>query len=192
MPTPIKTNFYAIHHSDSPSTILVTPLLTGDNYGSWSRAITMVLRAKNKLIFVDDSLPVPSEKDDISNWERCNDLVSSWILNSVSSNIRPSILYADTATQIWIDLKERFSQSNAPKIYQLKQSIDGFKQEGMSVSLYFTQLKSLWDELNSIIPIPPCIWGNAKGIIDHQHQDRAMEFLQDFMTVSRQFEAKFS
>ncbi|XP_073298324.1 uncharacterized protein [Primulina huaijiensis] len=178
MPTPIKTNSYAIHHSDSPSTILVTPLLIGDNYGSWSRAITMALRAKNKLIFVDGSLPVPSKKDDISNWERCNDLVSSWILNSVSLDIRPSIFYADIAVQIWIELKERFSQSNASKIYQLKQSITGLKQEGMYVSLYFTQLKSLGYELNSIIPIPPCICGNAKGIIDNQHQDRAMGFLQ--------------
>ncbi|XP_012851492.1 PREDICTED: uncharacterized protein LOC105971187 [Erythranthe guttata] len=156
-PTPIITDLYTIHHSDSPSTILVTPLLTGDNYGSWSRAVTMALRAKNKLGFVDGSLPIPTEKSDISNWERCNDLVGSWILNSVSPEIRPSILYAETAAQIWTDLKDRFSQSNAPKIYQLKQSISSLKQESMSVSLYFTQLKSLWDELGSIIHITPCI-----------------------------------
>jgi hypothetical protein len=80
--------------------------------------------------------------------------------------------------QIWTDLKDRFSQSNAPKIYQLKQSIPALKQEGMSVSLYFTQLKSLWDELNSIAPVNPCICGNAKSIIDQLNQDRAMEFLQ--------------
>lgn len=173
-----KTDLYAIHHSDSPSTVLVTPLLTGDNYGSWSRAVTMALRAKSKLGFVDGSLPIPKEKDDIVNWERCNDLVGSWILNSVSPEIRPSILYAETAAQIWMDLKDRFSQSNAPKIYQLKQSIANLKQEGMSISLYFTQLKSLWDELGSIITISPCICGNAKSIIEYQNQDRSMEFLQ--------------
>jgi hypothetical protein len=55
--------------------------------------------------------------------------------------IRPSILYAKIAVQIWSDLKDRFSQSNAPKIYQLKQSISALKQEGMFDSLYFTQLK---------------------------------------------------
>ena len=122
-----KTDPYAIHHSNSPSTILVTPLLTGDNYGSWSHAITMALRAKSKLGFVDGSLPIPKEKDDIFNWERCNDLVESWIFNSVSPEIRPSILYAETAAQIWTDLKDCFSQSNAPKIYQLKQSISALK-----------------------------------------------------------------
>ena len=169
---------YAIHHSDSPSTILVTPLLTGDNYGSWNRAITMALRAKNKLGFVNGSLPKPELESEIQSWERCNDLVSSWILNSVSPEIRPSILYAESAAQIWSDLYDPFSQSNAPKIYQLKQAISTLKQAGLSVSLYFTQLKSLWDELTSITPFPPCICGNAKLIADQQNQDRAMEFLQ--------------
>ncbi|KAJ0970763.1 hypothetical protein J5N97_018722 [Dioscorea zingiberensis] len=175
---PARSDPYSIHHSDSPSTVLVTPLLTGDNYGSWNRAITMALRAKSKYGFTDGSLPMPKEDVDIANWERCNDLVGSWILNSVSPEIRPSILYADTAAQIWTDLKERFSQSNAPKIYQLKHSISALKQEGMTVSLYFTQLKSLWDELSSIISIIPCTCGNGKCIIEQQNQDRAMEFLQ--------------
>ena len=135
----------------------------------------MELHAKRKLGFVDGSLPIPKEQNDISNWERCNDVVDSWILNSVSLEIHPSILYAETATQIWTDLKDRFSQSNAPKIYQLKQSITTLKQEGIYVSLYFTQLKSLWDELNSILSI---ICGHAKSYIDQQNQDCAMEFLQ--------------
>src|SRR4051812_37073799 len=117
-----------MHHSDNPSVMLVTPLLSGDNYGSWSRAVTMALRAKSKLGFVDGSLPRPTNQSIVPNWERCNDLVGSWILNSVSPEIRPSILYADTAAQIWADLKERFSQSNAPKIYHIKQAISSLKR----------------------------------------------------------------
>ena len=131
----------------------------------------MALRAKNKLGFVDGLITKTTEEANISNWERCNDLVGSWILNSVSPEIRPSILYAETVAQIW-------TESNAPKIYQLKRSIFALQQDGMSVSLYFTQLKSLWDELNSIVSFHPCICGNAKNIIDHQNQDRTMEFLQ--------------
>ena len=74
---PIKIDPYVIHHLDSSSTILVTSLLTGDNYGPWSRVMTMALRTKSKLGFVDESLPIPHEKDDIFNWERCNDLFGS-------------------------------------------------------------------------------------------------------------------
>ena len=67
--TLIKTNAYTTHHSNSPSIVLVTPLLSRDNYGPWSRAVTMALRAKSKLGFVDGSLPILTEKEDISNWE---------------------------------------------------------------------------------------------------------------------------
>lgn len=72
-PTPAVSFPYAIHHSDSPSTILVTPLLTGDNYGTWNRAITMALRAKNKVGFVNGSLPKPETENEIQNWECYND-----------------------------------------------------------------------------------------------------------------------
>jgi hypothetical protein len=92
--TTSNTDPCVIHHSDNPSTVLVTPLLTGDNYPSWRRAVTMALRAKNKFGFVDGSLTSPKKKEDIPKWQRCNDLVASWILNSVSTEIRLSILYA--------------------------------------------------------------------------------------------------
>ena len=40
------TSFYFLHHSDSPGLILVSQPLTGDNYSSWSRAITIALSVK--------------------------------------------------------------------------------------------------------------------------------------------------
>ncbi|KAI9162245.1 hypothetical protein LWI28_025312 [Acer negundo] len=51
---------FLIHHFDNPTAVLVSPVLSGDNYGTWSRAITMALRAKNKLGFVDGTLIKPS------------------------------------------------------------------------------------------------------------------------------------
>src|SRR4051812_28395479 len=44
--------------------------------------------------------------------------------------------------------------------------------------MYFTQLKSLWDELGSTVTINPCICGNAKNLTDQRNQDRVMKFLQ--------------
>ncbi|XP_059669240.1 uncharacterized protein LOC132314384 [Cornus florida] len=132
---------FIIHHSDNPTAILVSPLLSGDNYGTWCRAMTMALRAKNKFGFVDGSIQTPTSTSDLHHWERCNNLVSSWILNSTDAEIRASMLYADTAKEIWLDLRDRFIQTNAPKVYQLKQSIDSCTQGDSSVSTYFTKLK---------------------------------------------------
>ena len=138
----------------------------------------MALHAKNKLGFVDGTLIKPTSSNDLSQWERCNDLICSWILNSVTGEIRSSILYAETTKEIWLDLSEQFSQSNAPQIYQLMQSISSLKQENMPVSAYFTRLKSLWNELNSLVAIQPCTCGHGKAIADQLQQDRAIEFLQ--------------
>jgi hypothetical protein len=52
------------------------------------RAVTMAFRAKNKLCFVNGSLTTPKKKEDIPTWQLCNDLVTSWILHSVSTEIR--------------------------------------------------------------------------------------------------------
>jgi hypothetical protein len=103
----------------------------------------MALCVKNKLGFVDGTLMKPTSHNDLLQWKRCNDLVCSWILNSVTGETRSNILYADTVREIWLDLSERFSQSSAPQIYQLMQSIYSSKQENMSIFAYFTKLKSL-------------------------------------------------
>ncbi|KAF7143763.1 hypothetical protein RHSIM_Rhsim05G0166600 [Rhododendron simsii] len=123
--------------------------------------------------------PGEDKEKEVSRWERCNDLVAPWILNSVPDEIRSSILFAHTARAIWIDLSDRFLQSNAPQIYQLTvQSISALKQEELSVSAYFTKLKSLWDELNSLQVFQPCTCGSGKFFSERLQQYRAMEFLQ--------------
>ena len=51
---------YFLHHLDSLGLVLVSQLLTGDNYASWSRAITIALSMKNKLGFIDGTIPRPT------------------------------------------------------------------------------------------------------------------------------------
>ena len=54
---------YFLHHSDSPGMILVSQLLNGDNYSSWSRSMSIALSVKNKLGFVDGIVVKPSGTD---------------------------------------------------------------------------------------------------------------------------------
>jgi len=127
---------------------IVSQPLTGENFNSWSRSMLMALSAKNKLCLIDGSLPKPSDSSTIFKaWTRCNDMVLSWIINSVSKKIAASIIYIDNAEAMWKDLNERFSQGNGPQIFQLQKSIAVITQGSNSVSSYYTQLKSVWDEL---------------------------------------------
>lgn len=140
-----SSNPYYLHHSDSPGLVLVTHQLTGDNYASWSRAMTIALSVKNKLGFIDGSLPKPEVTDvNIHNsWIRLNNMVISWILNSVSKEISASIIFSESAYDIWKDLKERFQQSNGPRIFQLKRELITHSQQQNTVAVYFTRLKPL-------------------------------------------------
>ncbi|XP_072072018.1 uncharacterized protein [Arachis hypogaea] len=81
MATPIQSlsqdfsSPYYIHPSESPTSVLVSPVLTGNNYHSWSRAFSMAVISKNKSGFLTGSLPSPSSDDpQFSLWERCNNL----------------------------------------------------------------------------------------------------------------------
>ncbi|GMI87264.1 hypothetical protein like AT1G21280 [Hibiscus trionum] len=95
-------NPYYLHQSDNPGMVLVTQPLCSDNYHSWRRAIMMALSGKNKLGFVDGSIPAPARipVDRYNAWTRANDLVNSWLLNSVFKKIAASLLYHSTAASV--------------------------------------------------------------------------------------------
>jgi len=144
-----KTNIsnpYFTHHSDLPGLILVSKPLNEDNYSTWKRAMTLALNSKNKLGFVNNSIKAPSEETDpegYATWSRCNDMVHSWIVNALIPEISNNVIYYSTAHEVWEDLGERFSQSNAPRIFEIQRDIAYLKQEQLSVSSYYSRLKDL-------------------------------------------------
>ena len=138
----------------------------------------MALSAKNKIGFIDGSILKPSATLDpkYSQWVRCNDIVLSWILNSLSKDLTTSVIYAELAYDVWRDLKERFSQSNAPRIFQIQRAICSLAQEQTSVAAYFSKFKGYWDELLTYQPAPTCSCGAMKILFDYQQHERIMQF----------------
>ncbi|KAL6328799.1 hypothetical protein AAG906_003816 [Vitis piasezkii] len=119
--------------------------------------MVMALTTKNKISFIDGSIPCP-ESDDLlfGMWIHCNNMVISWILNSVHKDIANSLLYFDTAVGIWNDLRDKFHQSNGPRIFHIKKHLIALSQGSLDVSTYYTRLKILWDELKGFQPLPEC------------------------------------
>ncbi|CAI9778608.1 unnamed protein product [Fraxinus pennsylvanica] len=90
------------------------------------------LSAKNKMGFIKGTIPIPSKNDSKHQaWQRCNDMVLSWILNSLSPELASSVLYLETPSEIWTDLQERFSQ--VEKCYYLIGFPVGHKLHGKDV-----------------------------------------------------------
>lgn len=117
----------------------------------------IALDAKNKLSFIDGSIARPPETHpQYRIWSRCNYMVKSWILNTVSKQIYKSILRFNDAEEIWKDLTTRFHITNLPRSYQLSQQIWSLQQGSMDLATYYTTLKTLWDELDGANCVTTC------------------------------------
>ncbi|XP_022158736.1 uncharacterized protein LOC111025199 [Momordica charantia] len=97
------------------------------------------------------------------------------ILNSLSKEISARILFAENAREIWLDLKE-----NRPQIFQLRGDLSDLVQDQLSISAYFTQLKTLWTELASYYSsctCSKCSCGGVKAIGEYFQMEYVMCFL---------------
>lgn len=75
--------------------------------------MTYALLTKNKIGFVDGTLPVLDEKStDLMNWKRCNAMVRGWLVSSMEKEIKSSVKYTTTSRDIWLDLEENFGKEN--------------------------------------------------------------------------------
>ncbi|XP_022017416.1 uncharacterized protein LOC110917105 [Helianthus annuus] len=172
-----SSNPLYLHPSDHPGMILVSKSFDGTGFGAWKRAMTIALSAKNKLGFVTGQFVQPNVSSQIHLWNRCNDMVISWILNSLSREIGASVLYVESAHQLWMELNDRYGQVNGAKFYQLQKNLCEIVQGNCDVATYFTKLKTNWDELNAINVIPPCTCATAHLIAKRDEDQRLMQFL---------------
>nr|GEZ67102.1 putative Gag-pre-integrase domain, Gag-polypeptide of LTR copia-type [Tanacetum cinerariifolium] len=133
---------YYLHPSDSLKQPSVNEVLTNGNYYDWAREMTNFLFAKNKTDFVDGALKKPeTSSSEYKSWMRCDAMIKGWLTTAMEKGICDSVKYANTSSEIWSDLKERFGKESAPRAYELKKKITATRQEGSSVSTYYTRLR---------------------------------------------------
>ena len=115
----------------------------------------IALSTKRKLPFVHGTLPRPTD-DPVKGdqWDACNNLVIAWIMNSVSDSIAESILYIESAAEIWKQLDKRFAVSNGARKYKLNKDVYNLKQSNTFINEYYTQMKGIWKELSAMNDLP--------------------------------------
>lgn len=120
---------YYLHPSDQPSQMFVSELLNNGNYGEWVADMSNTLYAKNKIDFVDGTIPMPQvDSPNLAHWMRCNAMVKGWLRNGMDKEVRSSVRYAGTAREIWVVLEERFAKGSAPRVYKLRRAISLLRQ----------------------------------------------------------------
>ncbi|KAH0697064.1 hypothetical protein KY290_014494 [Solanum tuberosum] len=112
-----------VHPSDSPGMMLVPAQFDGTGYRSWRRGVMRALSVKNKLGFIDRSCEKPNANSpQLRQWQRCDDM----------------------------ELDDRYDQTNGAKLYQIQKEINDLTQGILDITVYYTRMKKLWEELNTL------------------------------------------
>lgn len=187
---------YYIHPSDYPKQMQVNDVLNDHNYNEWKQEMTNFLLAKNKMGLIDGTIEKPGAESPMSlAWVRADAMIKGWLTTAMEREIRTSVRYAKTSSEIWRDLEERFEKEGAPRAYELKQTFNAIRQGGTTVSNYYTKLRSIWDELQLVLPTPRCACEGCKCNIgkmlnDLKEKERTYDFLMglddDFSVIRTQ------
>ncbi|XP_049371099.1 uncharacterized protein LOC125836056 [Solanum verrucosum] len=97
-------------------------------------------------------------------------------MGNVNKNLLAGILYGSSAAIIWKDLEERFDKVNDSRSYYLHREIAILTQGISTISVYFSKLKDLWDEYNTLVP-PPCDCERSRDFIAHFEKQRLFQVL---------------
>ncbi|XP_028806005.1 uncharacterized protein LOC114760873 [Neltuma alba] len=138
----------------------------------------IALLRKHKLGFVDESCVKENQEDNLKDqWEQCNAVVLSWILNSISKELANGAVFFQDARLVWLDLKERFDKASGSRVFTLHREISSLRQGTLSVSSYYTRLKELWEEQSFLVPVPLCKCETSKVYAELMQQQKLLQFL---------------
>ena len=139
--------------------------------------MVLELTAKKKIGFMNGKIvKLDIDSPLYEDWESCNTMVLSWLINSMHVDVSSSIMYCETAREMWLELHRVFSQENGPKIYNLQQEISQITQSQLSLTEYYSKFKKLWDHL-LYEPLPACTCGAIKILSVAHEKAYVMRFL---------------
>ncbi|KAK9057657.1 hypothetical protein SSX86_022493 [Deinandra increscens subsp. villosa] len=168
-----------LHASDSSTLSLISMKLKGtENYTVWSNALKLALRVKNKIGFIDGTFEKPTDNEVLANqWERCNSVVLTWILNSVSEELYVGQVYSKLASEVWTDLRETYDKIDGSVIFNLYQKINSVSQNGSPVSEYYHRLTTMWKQFDNMLQLPSCSCNASDKFNDFNTLIKLMQFL---------------
>ncbi|RVX14379.1 Retrovirus-related Pol polyprotein from transposon RE2 [Vitis vinifera] len=131
------------HQMETSHLPITTHKLNGQNYLQWSQSILMFVRGKEKDDYITGASAAPeTTASTYKKWIAENNMVMSWLVNSMTADIGENFLSFDTAKEIWNTAKETFSdKENTSEIIQIEGILHDLRQGNLTIGSHVNHLR---------------------------------------------------
>ncbi|XP_071705033.1 uncharacterized protein [Rutidosis leptorrhynchoides] len=142
--------------------------------------------------FINGSV-LRSKTDEVlaSQWDRCNSVVLSWILGSITKDLYCGQIFSTNATEVWNELKETNDKIDTSAIFNLHQQINTLKQNDSTLSEYYHKLNTLWKQYDAMVSSPDFTCGatacSCEAATSHKEHKKMMKLMQFLMGLSDEY-----
>lgn len=113
------------------------------------------LNIKVKDCFIDGTFPAPPTDDPLFKiWKRIDNLVLTWMRNSISPDLVQQFVHHTTTFSLWTELNECYGKVSGPQTIMLKRKMVNLTQGDRCVTKYYTELKMLWSHYRMLKLFP--------------------------------------
>ena len=124
----------------------------GGNMFEWSKMITLTLDGCQLGDHLTEAAK-PVTDPDYKKWKAAESLILSWMLRSMTPEMRRDFLYCSSVKEIWEDIqKYSDEQTHDWRIYELNGQASRARQGGDNVIQYSSKLKAIWREIDYLWP----------------------------------------
>ena len=126
--------------------------LTGHNFNQWSHSVMIFVCGKGKEDYLTGTAVQPDESSPkFRTWKAENNMVMSWLLNSMTNETGENFMYYKTAKEIWDAARETYSNTeNTSAVFEIKSILHDLRQGDLSITEYFNLLVRYWQQLDML------------------------------------------
>ncbi|XP_076957127.1 uncharacterized protein LOC143632510 [Bidens hawaiensis] len=181
-----------LHPSDTNNLSIINLKLPGtENYSIWASSVKLALLVKNKTGFIDGNCVKFTANPILAKqWERCNCVVLSWILNSIIDELYIGQIFLKIASEVWTELKEAYNKVDGSVIFNLHRQINYACQNGSSISDYYHKLNCMWRQYAKLIDLPKCTCAAATDLLNFNRRIKLKKFLMGLDDVYQPLRAQ--
>ncbi|GAV62065.1 UBN2_3 domain-containing protein [Cephalotus follicularis] len=93
--------------------------------------------------------PPPKGDPKFKSWRAENNMVMSWLINNMDTEIGQHFLFYGSAKEIWDAAKETYSDSeNTAEFFEIKCVLHDIRQGDLTVTQYYNTLSRYWQQLD--------------------------------------------